>query len=138
MTYWDGNPEGQRGRFDDGVFNPQSGEVRFGVTVIRRDVQPPVPSKASFQGYLARGGLWGDLRWEGDAAHGRGKDGTEKLNLLMAKGERLESFSTLDAWKKAAAPIYDAWIADAKKAGYDGKALLEELRAELTKRNALQ
>jgi TRAP-type C4-dicarboxylate transport system substrate-binding protein len=44
----------------------------------------------------------------------------------------------LAAWKKAAAPVYDKWLADANKAGYDGKAVLEELRAELKKRNALQ
>ena len=35
-------------------------------------------------------------------------------------------------------PIYDKWVADATKAGYDGKAVLEELRGELKKRNALQ
>jgi TRAP-type C4-dicarboxylate transport system substrate-binding protein len=48
------------------------------------------------------------------------------------------SAEQLDTWKKAAAPLYEKWIADANKAGYDGKALLEELRAELKKRNALQ
>jgi TRAP-type C4-dicarboxylate transport system substrate-binding protein len=48
------------------------------------------------------------------------------------------SATQLDAWKKAAAPVYDKWIADVSKAGYDGKALLEELRGELRKRNALQ
>ncbi len=42
------------------------------------------------------------------------------------------------AWKKAAEPVYAQWIANANKAGYDGKAVLEELRAELKKRNALQ
>jgi len=41
-------------------------------------------------------------------------------------------------WRRAAAPVYDKWIADANKAGYDGKAVLEDLRAELKKRNALQ
>lgn len=44
----------------------------------------------------------------------------------------------LAAWKNAAAPVYDQWIVSANKAGYDGKAVLEELRAELKKRNALQ
>jgi TRAP-type C4-dicarboxylate transport system substrate-binding protein len=44
----------------------------------------------------------------------------------------------LAAWKKAAAPVYDQWTAAADKAGYNGKAVLEELRAELKKRNALQ
>lgn len=42
------------------------------------------------------------------------------------------------AWKKAAEPVYSQWIASADKAGYNGKAVLEELRAELKKRNALQ
>ena len=44
----------------------------------------------------------------------------------------------LAAWKKAAEPVYGQWTASANKAGYDGKAVLEELRAELKKRNALQ
>jgi hypothetical protein len=103
LTYWDANPEGQRGRFDDGTFDPQSGAVTFSVTVVRHDVQPNSRSKASFRGYLARGGLWGELRWEGEAAQGRGKSGVAKLNLLLAKGERLASFPDADAWRKAAA-----------------------------------
>ena len=48
------------------------------------------------------------------------------------------SAQQLEAWKKAAEPVYDQWAAAANKAGYDGKAVLEELRAELKKRNALQ
>lgn len=102
MTYWDANPEGQRGRFDDGTFNPQSGEITFSVTVTRRDVQPNVHSKASFRGYLARGGLWGEFKWEGEADQGRGKGGVEKVNLLPTRGERLEPFPSLDAWNRAA------------------------------------
>ena len=101
MTYWDANPEGQRGRFDDGTFNPQSGEVRFSVTVTRRDVQPNTRSKASFRGYLARGGLWGELKWEGEAAQGRGKAGVEQLNLLLEKGGRLKAFADPASWQKA-------------------------------------
>lgn len=102
MTYWDANPEGQRGRFDDGTFNPQSGEVTFSVTVTRRDVQPNIRSQASFRGHLARGGLWGELKWEGEAAQGRGKGGVEKLNLLTARSEPLKAFQDLEAWRKNA------------------------------------
>ncbi len=39
----------------------------------------------------------------------------------------------LDAWKKAAAPVYDQWAADVGKAGYDGKKSLDALKAQLTK-----
>jgi hypothetical protein len=101
MTYWDANPEGQRGRFDAGTFDPQSGVVTFSVTVTRRDVQPNVHARATFRGNLARGGLWGELKWEGEAAQGRGKAGVENLNLLIAKGERLEAFPDIGAWRKA-------------------------------------
>jgi len=59
---------------------------------------------------------------------------------LSKDGHTLVSISPqqLDAWKKAATPVYEKWNADVAKAGYDAKAVLEELRAELTKRNALQ
>lgn len=100
MTCWDAHPEGQRGRFEDGTFIPQSGEVRFSVTVIRRDVQPNVRSRASFSGYLARGGLWGELKWEGKDAQSRGNAGVEELSLPIAKGERLHPFSDLDEWRR--------------------------------------
>ena len=102
LIYWDANPEGQRGRFDDGTFDPQSGAVTFNVTVTRRDVQPNVHARAAFRGNLARGGLWGELRWEGDAAQGRGKRGVEKLNLLLEKSERLKPYPDLGTWMKAA------------------------------------
>ena len=102
LIYWDANPEGQRGRFDDGTFDPRSGEVRFSVTVTRRDVQPNIRSKVSFRGRLARGGLWGELRWEGEGALGRGKGGVEQLNLLLEKEERLEPYPDVGRWMKAA------------------------------------
>jgi hypothetical protein len=101
MTYWDANPEGQRGRFDDGTFNPQTGEIAFSVRVTRHDVQPNVRSKASFRGYLGRGGLWGELKWESEAGQFHGKGGVEKLNLLTAKRERLEAFADMGTWRKA-------------------------------------
>ena len=39
----------------------------------------------------------------------------------------------LSAWKKAAAPVYDQWTADAAKAGHDGKKALDDLRAQLAR-----
>ena len=101
LIYWDANPEGQRGRFDDGTFEPQSGVVTFSVTVTRHDVQPNVHARAAFRGNLARGGLWGELKWEDEAARGRGKGGVEKLNLLLEKSERLKVFPDVGAWTKA-------------------------------------
>jgi hypothetical protein len=99
MTYWDANLEGQRGRFDDGAFNPQTGEVNFNVTMTRRDVQPNIRLKASFRGYLGRGGLWGRLTWEGEGAQTRNTAGVEKLNLLLEKGGRLKIFRDIEAWR---------------------------------------
>ena len=101
LIYWEANPEGQRGRFDDGTFDPQSGAVTFSATVTRRDVQPNVHARATFRGNLARGGLWGELRWEGEAAQGRGKSGVEKLNLLLEKSERLKPYPDVGTWMKA-------------------------------------
>ena len=102
VTRWDANPEGQRGRFDDGAFDPRTGEVRFGVTIIRHDVQPNIRSSASFRGRLAKNVLAGDLRWEGRDAETRGKAGVEKLSLPIEKGERLKPFPDVDTWRKAA------------------------------------
>jgi hypothetical protein len=39
----------------------------------------------------------------------------------------------LDNWVKASAGLYDDWIADVTKRGYDGKAMLAEARALLQK-----
>jgi hypothetical protein len=41
--------------------------------------------------------------------------------------------SELDNWVKAAAPLYDDWIADMDKRGENGKALLAEARELLAK-----
>jgi TRAP-type transport system periplasmic protein len=70
--------------------------------------------------------------WGNDEDSGRTPLSKEPHKLVPISTEQME------AWKKAAAPIYDAWVAEATKAGYDGKAVLEELRTELKKRNALQ
>lgn len=100
LMYWDGNIEGQRGRFVDGVFDPQSGAVRFKATVVRRDVQPNQSSEASFEGVLARGGVSGRLTWSGEAANFRGKNGVEQLSLPWQKQERLASYASVAAWQK--------------------------------------
>jgi TRAP-type C4-dicarboxylate transport system substrate-binding protein len=70
--------------------------------------------------------------WGNDEDSGKGPLSKEPHKLVPISAEQLEG------WKKAAIPIYDAWVAEATKGGYDGKAVLEELRAELKKRNALQ
>jgi TRAP-type C4-dicarboxylate transport system substrate-binding protein len=41
--------------------------------------------------------------------------------------------SELDNWVKAAAPLYDEWVADMDKRGENGKALLAEARELLAK-----
>jgi TRAP-type C4-dicarboxylate transport system substrate-binding protein len=40
------------------------------------------------------------------------------------------------AWRAAVAPTETQWAGDARKAGYDSKAVLDGLRAELTKHNS--
>jgi TRAP-type C4-dicarboxylate transport system substrate-binding protein len=41
------------------------------------------------------------------------------------------------AWRDAAEPLYTAWVAEASKAGHEGKAALEALQNELKSRDAL-
>jgi TRAP-type C4-dicarboxylate transport system substrate-binding protein len=41
----------------------------------------------------------------------------------------------LDAWRKSAEPLHAEWEAAAKKAGHDPKAVFNELKAEVAKRN---
>ena len=43
------------------------------------------------------------------------------------------SGSDIDAWKAAAQPIYDEWVADMNSKGKDGQALLDEARALIAK-----
>ena len=40
-------------------------------------------------------------------------------------------------WRDAAKPVYDQWAAAVKKAGYDPDTVLNELKAELKKADAL-
>jgi hypothetical protein len=42
----------------------------------------------------------------------------------------------LDAWKKAAEPIYAEWVHNADKAGVNGKQALDDLRKELAANKA--
>ena len=70
--------------------------------------------------------------WGNDEDAGKGPLSKDGHTLVSISPQQLE------AWKKAAAPVYDKWLQDANKAGYDGKTVLEELRSELKKRNALQ
>ncbi len=72
------------------------------------------------------------VEWGNDEDSGKGPLSKDGHTIVKLTSEQV------DAWKKAAAPVYDKWLADANKAGYDGKAVLEELRSELKKRNALQ
>jgi TRAP-type C4-dicarboxylate transport system substrate-binding protein len=70
--------------------------------------------------------------WGNDEDSGKGPLSKDGHTLVAISADQLA------AWKKATAPIYDKWIADAAKAGIDAKAALEALRAELKSRNALQ
>ncbi len=65
--------------------------------------------------------------WDGSQAAGR-----------KAAQDRGNSFYTipaseLDNWVKAAAPLYDDWVADMDKRGMNGKAMLAEARELLQK-----
>ena len=59
--------------------------------------------------------------------------GREKLAAMSGHTIVPMSAAQIDAWKKAVAPVYDAWVADADKAGFDGKKALADLRNELKK-----
>lgn len=56
-------------------------------------------------------------------------DGPAK-KLAVDRGNNivLVSGSDLDAWKAAAQPIYDEWVADMNEKGIDGQALIDEAR----------
>jgi TRAP-type transport system periplasmic protein len=43
------------------------------------------------------------------------------------------SAAQIDVWRKAVAPVYDQWVANANKAGIDGAKALADLKAELQK-----
>ncbi len=66
---------------------------------------------------------WGDVE----------DSGREKL--VAMGGHTIVSLTAdqLAGWKKAVAPIYDQWVTEVGKAGYDGKKSLDELRGQLSK-----
>ena len=66
---------------------------------------------------------WGDAEDEGRA------------KLAAAPGQTIVPMSKaqIDAWKKAVAPMQAAWIAEADKAGINGKQALDDLKAQLAK-----
>lgn len=74
------------------------------------------------------GAAWGDAE---DAGEGK---------IAKMEGHTIVKLTPeqLQAWKTAAAPLYDQWIASAGKAGVDGKAALEALRKELAARGEAQ
>ena len=65
--------------------------------------------------------------WDESQAVGR-KAATDRGNTII----RLSAAET-DNWVKAAAPIYDEWVADMDKRGLNGKALLQDARDLLAK-----
>lgn len=75
---------------------------------------------------------------KGGGAWGEDEDGGQAK--LAAAGHTIVKLTPdqLGAWRKAAEPVYGQWEAEAGKAGHDGKALLDSLKAELKTRNALQ
>lgn len=65
--------------------------------------------------------------WDNSQAAGRqaARDRGNTFHMIPA--------AELDNWVKASAGLYDDWIADVTKRGYDGKAMLAEARALLQK-----
>ncbi len=72
------------------------------------------------------GAAWGD--WE--------DSGEDKIRKMGGHTITKLTPAQLDAWRQAVAPMTAQWIAAADKAGLDGKAVLDDLRAELQARNA--
>jgi TRAP-type C4-dicarboxylate transport system substrate-binding protein len=66
------------------------------------------------------GAAWGDAE---DA-------GREKLIAMGGHTMVPMSKAQIDTWKKAVAPVYDQWTAEAGKTGLDGKKALEDLRTQ--------
>ena len=60
-------------------------------------------------------------------------DGREKLAKMAGHTIVPMSAAQIAEWKKAVAPVYDQWVANADKAGINGKQALEDLRARLQK-----
>jgi TRAP-type transport system periplasmic protein len=60
-------------------------------------------------------------------------DGKAKLAAMGGHTIVPMSAAQIDVWKKAVAPVYDSWIAEAGKAGIDGKKALDDLKVRLVK-----
>lgn len=60
-------------------------------------------------------------------------DGKAKLAAMAGHTIVPMTPAKIDAWKKAVAPLYDEWIAEADKAGVNGKQALDDLKARLDK-----
>jgi TRAP-type transport system periplasmic protein len=78
--------------------------------------------------------------WAGKIGSAWGDDeDSGKAKLEKASGHTIVKLTPEQrkAWRDAAQPLYANWIAAAGKAGHDGKAALEALRAELKKQDAL-
>jgi TRAP-type C4-dicarboxylate transport system substrate-binding protein len=72
------------------------------------------------------------------AAWGDNEDsGQQKMEKLPGHTIVQLSAEQKKAWRDAAEPLYADWVAEATKAGHDGKASLEALRSELKARDAL-
>jgi TRAP-type C4-dicarboxylate transport system substrate-binding protein len=72
------------------------------------------------------GSTWADFEVAGRAKLA-GMAGHESYKLTPEQA---------DAWRKAVAPLEAQWAADATKAGFDAKAVMESLKANLTKYKA--
>ena len=99
ILYWNADIEAERGRFVNGAYTPGTGAVKFSVIIVRSNVQPNVRTEASFEGVLVKGALSGKLRWAGEAAQFRGKNGIEDLVLPLQKSERLAPYASVEAWR---------------------------------------
>jgi TRAP-type C4-dicarboxylate transport system substrate-binding protein len=78
--------------------------------------------------------------WAGKVGAAWGDDEDSGQQKLEAKGgHTIHKLTPAQhkAWRDAAQPLYTSWIEAAGKAGHDGKAALEALRAELKKQGAL-
>ncbi len=77
--------------------------------------------------------------WSGKVGAAWGDDedsGQAKLEKTAGHTIVPISPAQLDAWKKAVQPVYDRWTASADAAGVPGKAALDDLRKELSARQA--
>ena len=101
IMYWDGNIEGQRGRFIDGAYDQRTGAVTFKAVVVRRDLQPNRRAQAMFEGRIVKGTLSGTLTWAGDKDVFFGVKNVERLVLPLQHKERLTAFASVEAWQKA-------------------------------------